>query len=320
MISSPAVGMAHGGYSEMFMKIVIYVLYFFFYSAVGWLGESIYCSVGAKKWINRGFLTGPMCPIYGTGAIAMSVLLTPVKSLDVRIPVAGHDILITPLLVFLAGMVVCDVVEFITSVLMEKLFHARWWDYSNNKFNIQGRICLKHTIYWGIASLLFLYIVHPIVEYCFSRLLDSAAIIIFACVLAIFLVDLAHAVYKAIDVRKFMDKLNKASGVLTGLKDNVKSNLSEGVDFLENKRDALIERFEHWRTETYAQFKDMLPSFPGSNAEDENGEQKKKSHANRHFKSSSNLLPQAHRQIKKLEEMFEEIKKAFNDDNDEDLY
>ena len=64
----------------------------------------------------------------------------------------------------------------------------------------------------------------------------------------------------------------------------------------------------------------MLPPFPGSNDEDENGEKKKKSHANRHFKSSSNLLPQARRQIKKLEEMFEEIKKAFNDDNDEDLY
>ena len=132
------------------MTIVTYVLYFFFYSAVGWLGESIYCSVGARKWVNRGFLKGPMCPIYGTGALAMAITLTPVKNLDIRVPMFGHDVLITPLLVFIAGMVVCDIVEFITSVLMEKLFHARWWDYSNKKFNIQGRICLGHTFYWGI--------------------------------------------------------------------------------------------------------------------------------------------------------------------------
>ena len=125
------------------MTIVTYVLYFFFYSAVGWLGESIYCSVGARKWVNRGFLKGPMCPIYGTGALAMAITLTPVKNLDIRVPMFGHDVLITPLLVFIAGMVVCDIVEFITSVLMEKLFHARWWDYSNKKFNIQGRISAR---------------------------------------------------------------------------------------------------------------------------------------------------------------------------------
>lgn len=101
------------------MTIVTYVLYFFFYSAVGWLGESIYCSVGARKWVNRGFLKGPMCPIYGTGALAMAITLTPVKNLDIRVPMFGHDVLITPLLVFIAGMVVCDIVEFITSVLME---------------------------------------------------------------------------------------------------------------------------------------------------------------------------------------------------------
>lgn len=62
---------------KIFMTIVVYVLYFFFYSAVGWLGESIYCSVGARKWVNRGFLKGPMCPIYGTGALAMAITLTP---------------------------------------------------------------------------------------------------------------------------------------------------------------------------------------------------------------------------------------------------
>ena len=130
------------------MKTVIdYVLYFFFYSALGWLVESIYCSVGEKKWINRGFLTGPICPIYGTGAVVLSVCLTPFKD--------------KWYLVFIIGLILADIVEFITSVIMEKLFHARWWDYSDRFLNIQGRICFRHSIYWGIASLAFTYLVHP---------------------------------------------------------------------------------------------------------------------------------------------------------------
>ena len=120
--------------------------------------ESIYCSLAKRKWINRGFLTGPMCPIYGTGAVAFLICLSPIKE-SCAVPSA-----LKPILLFIVGIIVADIVEFITSVLMEKLFHARWWDYSDRKFNIQGRICLRNSLYWGIATLVFLYIVHPPVE------------------------------------------------------------------------------------------------------------------------------------------------------------
>lgn len=302
--------------------IVTYVLYFFFYSAVGWLGESIYCSVGARKWVNRGFLKGPMCPIYGTGALAMTITLTPVKNLDIRVPMFGHDVLITPLLVFIAGMVVCDIVEFITSVLMEKLFHARWWDYSNKKFNIQGRICLGHTFYWGIASILFLYLVHPIVVQCFSQLLDSAAIIIFACVLAIFLVDLVFAVYRALDVRKVMDKIKGFSDTLSNFAGTIKNGVSDKVPSLDETK----AKLESFRRDATAQLRDAFHFTPSSDKTDdestekESGRSKLKVKLNRHFTSSSNLLPYAKKQIKKLEEMYEEVKKAFYDDDDDDLY
>lgn len=300
---------------KTFMTIVIYVLYFFFYSAIGWLGESIYCSIGERKLINRGFLKGPMCPIYGTGALAMALTLTPVKNLDIRIPIFGHELLITPLLVFIAGMVVCDIVEFVTSVLMEKLFHARWWDYSNKKFNIQGRICLGHTFYWGIASLLFLYIVHPIVVECFSRLLDSAAIIAFFSILAIFLIDVIFAVYRALDVRKVMDKIKSLSENLSSFKDSIKSGVSDKVTPSLEDAKAKLESFKRDAT---AQIKDAFHVIPDKIAEKSNGKIKFK--LNRHFISSSNLLPYAQKQIKKLEEMYEEVKKAFYDDSDDDLF
>lgn len=315
---------------KVFMTIVTYVLYFFFYSAVGWLGESIYCSVGARKWVNRGFLKGPMCPIYGTGALAMAITLTPIKNLDIRIPMFGHDILITPVLVFIAGMIVCDIVEFITSVLMEKLFHARWWDYSNKKFNIQGRICLGHTFYWGIASILFLYIVHPIVVECFSNLFDSAAIIIFACVMVIFLIDLVFAVYRALDVRKVMDKLRGFSETLSSFASIMKSNVSDKVG---PSKEEVKAKLEALKKDASAQLKEAFPFLPipdeDSKAEkDINETSKKKKHKkprlNRHFVSSSNLLPYAKNQLAKLSEMYEEtkeeLKKAFSDDSDDDLY
>ena len=86
--------------------------------------ESIYCSLAKRKWINRGFLTGPMCPIYGTGAVTFLICLSPIKE-SYAVPPA-----LKPILLFIVGIIVADIVEFITSVLMEKLFHARWWDFS----------------------------------------------------------------------------------------------------------------------------------------------------------------------------------------------
>lgn len=175
--------------------IFTYILYFFFYSAVGWLMESLACSSAQKRWINRGFLTGPMCPIYGTGAVALSVLLTPLRA---------H-----PLLVCILGMVITDVVELITGILMEKLFHTRWWDYSNRKYNFMGHICLRNTLYWGIATLGFMYLVHPFFALLLGKIPPLAIKIIVILILIIFVLDLIHAFLAAADFRKISDALQK---------------------------------------------------------------------------------------------------------------
>ena len=141
----------------MVEKIIFYVLTFFLYSAVGWFFESCYCSVRPRKWVNRGFLYGPMCPIYGSGAVMLSLALGKFS----KLPIYRHGWYLTPVLTFLLGALLADVLEFLTSLVMEKLFHARWWDYSQKKFNIQGRICLTHTLYWGGATLIFLYFIDP---------------------------------------------------------------------------------------------------------------------------------------------------------------
>lgn len=123
-------------------------LYFLFYSFTGWVYETLLCSVKERRFVNRGFLTGPYCPIYGCGALIDVVLLRPFSN---------------PLVLFLLSMALCSVLEYITSYLMEKIFHARWWDYSHMKFNLNGRICLLGALAFGAMSLVLVLFLHPLV-------------------------------------------------------------------------------------------------------------------------------------------------------------
>ena len=129
--------------------MINHVLYFFAYSILGWACECLYCGIPARRFINRGFLEGPYCPIYGCGALIVILVLDPLK---------GH-----PLLLFLGAMIFTSVLEYVTSWLMEKLFHSKWWDYSERPFNINGRVCLLNSLLFGIMGLAVMYVVHPFI-------------------------------------------------------------------------------------------------------------------------------------------------------------
>ena len=128
-------------------RIEHYILFFFISSMLGWLME-VCCKLWQfHRFINRGFLIGPYCPIYGFGAVLVTALLS---------PYAG-----SPAAVFVLAMVVCGTLEYLTSYLMEKLFHARWWDYSHKRFNLNGRVCADTLIPFGLLGLLMIYVVKP---------------------------------------------------------------------------------------------------------------------------------------------------------------
>lgn len=122
-------------------------LVFITYSFIGWIVEIISVGITNKKIVNRGFLIGPYCPIYGVGAVLMILFIDTSKN-----DLFG---------IFVKTMVICAILEYLTSYIMEKLFKTRWWDYSNNKFNINGRICLETMILFGIGGCAILYIVSP---------------------------------------------------------------------------------------------------------------------------------------------------------------
>ena len=138
-----------------------WVLLFFSYGFLGWVWESGYVSVRQKHWVNRGFLHGPVIPIYGFGAVAILALCA---------PVAGS----LPML-FFSGMFWATALEYATGWAMERMFHVRYWDYSTEKWNLNGYICLMASLCWGLFSVLLLRVIQPPVAGAVTGLSGPAA-------------------------------------------------------------------------------------------------------------------------------------------------
>lgn len=154
-----------------------YFLIFFAYSVIGWLVESFFVSVRSKpiRFVNRGFLIGPYCPIYGCGSLGMILYLEQYK-----------DNVVT---VFLLGVVLCSVLEYFTSYVMEKLFKTRLWDYSEKKFQLNGRICGENALLFGLGGVGIIYFVHPFLNGILNRMNDKILLILSIVLFIIFAAD-----------------------------------------------------------------------------------------------------------------------------------
>lgn len=286
------------------------ILYFFLYSIVGWVVETIYCSVGEKKFVNRGFLTGPMCPIYGTGATVFSVCLSPFYEKF------GYSRWYIIVLVILLGMVLADIVEFLTSVIMEKLFNARWWDYSKKKFNIQGRICLGHTIYWGIATGLFVYIVHPFVVGQVESLVNPTQrrqIVIM--LLIVFAFDLFFAVKGAFDVRKLMTKLNKLNESAHEIVAAIRSNVSQKYEDIHGSMEKSAYKLAVWVADVSRQISE-IEKLPASKTRKNGKNRRVRSSAERQMQSAKTLRQTMDAKIQSLKDMLEEVSRQSADEEE----
>lgn len=155
--------------------IRIYFLLFIIYSFIGWCMEVALKLIESRKFVNRGFLIGPYCPIYGYGAILITFLL--------------KKYVYDPLTLFIMAILVCGILEYSTSYLMEKIFKARWWDYSKNKFNINGRVCLETIIPFGLLGLLIMYVTNPFFLAKLEKLPEEWLNILFWGLLLIFITD-----------------------------------------------------------------------------------------------------------------------------------
>lgn len=159
----------------MIYNLEIYFMMFIFYSVAGWIMEVTLGLIEKHKFVNRGFLIGPYCPIYGVGVVSVSLLLSKISNNIV--------------LLFLLSTLICGTLEYLTSYLMEKIFKARWWDYTRRKFNINGRICLETLIPFGIISVLVICFVNPWLLNILHQIPNNTLNILVIILMLIYLVD-----------------------------------------------------------------------------------------------------------------------------------
>ena len=179
----------------MLYTIKIYFLLFLIYSFLGWCMEVCCSLVERKKFINRGFLLGPYCPIYGCGAILITFLLKNFTS--------------TPVLLFLMAILLCGILEYLTSFLMEKIFHLRWWDYSKKKFNIHGRVCLDTIIPFGILGMMIMYMSNPFLLDKLNHIPNQMLTIVFYSLFVIFVIDNMISLATILGIRNTTTKINQ---------------------------------------------------------------------------------------------------------------
>lgn len=158
------------------------ILRFVYYSIIGWILEVSHAFYKERKFVNRGFLTGPVCPMYGFAGVSL-VLLKPNMNI---------------FSVFLFSVLACFIVEYITSFTMEKLFKLRWWDYSNEKFNIKGRVCIKYLILFGLCGVGFYYFLNPLFEYLYGFITYPNIISII--IVTVMIIDFIFSSYTTIKV------------------------------------------------------------------------------------------------------------------------
>lgn len=172
-----------------------WLLFFFLYCFLGWVWESCYVSARQRRWVNRGFLHGPLLPIYGFGAVII---------LWATLPVRGSLALI-----FLLGMLAATALEYVTGAAMEALFKVRYWDYSGKPFNLNGHICLTCSLAWGAFSVLLVKVLHPPLEDLVLRLPAFLADAL-ACVLTVyFTADTVRSFQAAMDLREVLTRLTE---------------------------------------------------------------------------------------------------------------
>ena len=199
-----------------------WLLFFFLYCFLGWVWESCYVSAKRRQWVNRGFLHGPMLPIYGTGAVIILLATIPVRD--------------SLWLVFLLGMLAATALEYVTGAAMEALFKVRYWDYSHKKFNFQGQICLESSLAWGLLTILMTRIIHKPIE-AFALWLPSSVLTgVTMVVTVIFAADFALSFKAALDLRDVLVRMEQAKDELEKMQRRLDVILAVSEENWENRK------------------------------------------------------------------------------------
>ncbi|NLP46513.1 MAG: putative ABC transporter permease [Epulopiscium sp.] len=207
----------------------LHTIFFFFivYSFLGWCLEVIFHMYTQKKFINRGFLYGPVCPIYGSGSVLMILFLTPLQRNGIYL--------------FIGSIIVATVLEYVTGYILELAFDTKWWDYSKEPFNIKGYICLRFSLAWGVAGVFLMRVLQPMIKDLIFRIPTALESYLYTLLLIVFVVDVTLTVHSLIEFRIILKEL-------VGIRNEINKKIKDRALLLKQKdRAYLLLQTKHFR-------------------------------------------------------------------------
>lgn len=220
---------------------------FFIYAFLGWCLEVCFVTVNRGQVVNRGFLGGPVCPIYGVGMLGVLLVVEPVKD--------------NLFLLFLLGGLLCSAVELFTGWILEKIFHTRWWDYTDRPFQLGGYICLEFSLMWGLAVTFAVRLIHPMIMGLVERIPTVLGWILLGVLLGLFVADMIVTLVTILGIRKQLTELQQVADSLHEISDamsrnlgtralNVDAKLEEAKENLEQRSAESREKREQFATQS----------------------------------------------------------------------
>lgn len=200
---------------------------FIIYAFLGWCSEVAFAAVNKGKFVNRGFLNGPVCPIYGVGMLIVVLCLWSLRD--------------RPLLLFLGSTLLTTALEFVTGFVLERVFHDKWWDYSDMPFNIKGYVCLKFTILWGLAASFIIGAIHRFIYMLIEKTPFVLGVILLAVFSAAFIADFTVTLTALVKLPKKLKAMAEAERALRAVSDKIGENISDTTIAAKEKGEALAE-------------------------------------------------------------------------------
>jgi len=225
---------------------------FFIYAFIGWSTEVIYAGATQGVFVNRGFLNGPLCPIYGCGVLTVLIILLPLRE--------------NLAILFIGSVLLTSILELITGFLMEKLFHQRWWDYTEEPFNIGGYICLRFSLLWGAACVLIVDVIHPSILRLMALIPDSISAPILFVFGAIFITDIAVTVATVVKLNQRLHEIDEVAHAIRKISDAIGTVTADGTIAISETNEQLRADLRVKRAELIELFhkeqKRLLQAFP----------------------------------------------------------
>lgn len=228
-------------------EIYFLILYFFVYAFLGWCTEVAFAAWKTHHFVNRGFLNGPICPVYGFGVGAVVLFLTPYRS--------------NLILLYIASVVLVSAIEWLTGFILEKLFHNKWWDYSDMPLNLNGYICLLFSLIWGVACVVIVLFIHPVIHGLLAHIPMVIGVILIAILGIAMFSDLYITASGILKMNKRLETMQEIADELHQISDRIGENIYKSTVFAMEKQEDMKEKQEALRdslAERREEFKDSL--------------------------------------------------------------